>query len=115
MKAKNIKTKDFIDGTFLVKQGFIDWLPVIFLVLVLIIIYITNRYNIEKTAKEIDKLQVEIEYLQKKHSEQKGLYQKQTQMLELEKVLAEKGIKVSKEEQKQIILIPENNIKDKKK
>ena len=30
-------------------------------------------------------------------------------MLELEKILAEKGIKVSKQEQKQIILIPENS------
>ncbi len=115
MKKKNIKTKDFIDGNFLVKESFINWLPVIFLVLILIIVYITNRYNIEKTAKEIDRLEKEVEQLQKKHSEQKGQYQKQTQMLELEKILAEKGIKVSKQEQKQIILIPENNKTDKKK
>jgi membrane protein insertase Oxa1/YidC/SpoIIIJ len=113
MKKRNFKTKDFIDGAFLVNQTFIGWLPVIFVVLILIILYITNRYNIEKTAKEIDKLETEIGYLQKKHSEQKGLYQKQTQMLELEKILAEKGIKVSKEEQKQIILIPENSNKKK--
>lgn len=115
MKKKNIKTKDFIDGNFLVKKSFISWLPVIFLVLILIIVYITNRYNIEKTAKEIDRLEKKVEQLQKKHSEQKGQYQKQTQMLELEKILAEKGIKVSKQEQKQIILIPENNKTDKKK
>ncbi|MDD2529762.1 MAG: FtsL-like putative cell division protein [Bacteroidales bacterium] len=114
MKKKNIKTKDFIDGTFLVKQGFIGWLPFIFLLLLLIILYISNRYNIEKTAKQIDKLETEIGYLQKKHSEQKGLYQKQTQMLELEKVLTDKGIKVSKQEQKQIILIPDNSNKNKK-
>ena len=28
MKKRNVKTKDFIDGTFLVKQTFIGWLPV---------------------------------------------------------------------------------------
>lgn len=114
MTKPKIKAKSFIDGTFLVKQRFIGFLPLILLSVILIIIYITNRYNIEKTIKDIDKLQTEIEYLQKKHSEQKGAYQKQTQMLELEKILMERDIKVSREDQKQVILIQHAEKKKKK-
>lgn len=105
MKTNNFKAKSFIDGNFLLRKGFLAWLPIILIGVVLIIVYITNRYNIERTVREIDKLEKEVNYLQKKHSGQKGIYQKQTQMLELEKVLEEKGIKVSKQEQKQVILI----------
>ncbi|MFA6200912.1 MAG: FtsL-like putative cell division protein [Bacteroidales bacterium] len=113
MNKPKITVKNFIDGNFLLKKGFIGWLPVILFSVILILFYITNRYNIEKTVKEIDKLEKEVEYLQKKHSEQKGCYQKQTQMLELEKVLAQKGIKVSREDQKQVILIEKKEIENK--
>jgi len=113
MNKSKITVKNFIDGNFLLKKGFIGWLPVILFSVILILFYITNRYNIEKTVKEIDKLEKEVEYLQKKHSEQKGGYQKQTQMLELEKVLAQKGIKVSREDQKQVILIEKKEIENK--
>ncbi len=113
MNKPKITVKNFIDGNFLLKKGFIGWLPVILFSVILILFYITNRYNIEKTVKEIDKLEKEVEYLQKKHSEQKGGYQKQTQMLELEKVLAQKGIKVSREDQKQVILIEKKEIENK--
>lgn len=105
MKLPRIKVKELINGTFLLKKGFIGWLPVILFVVILVIFYISNRYNIEQTVKEIDKIEAEVEYLQKKHSEQKGVYQNQTQMLELEKVLLERGVKVSREDQKQVILI----------
>lgn len=105
MKKSNINAKSFIDGSFLVKRGFLGWLPVILISVVLIIFYITNRYHIEGTVKEIDRLEREVSYLQKKHANQKGKYQKLTQMLELEKALKDRGIKVSKEEQKQVILI----------
>ncbi|MCK9163625.1 MAG: FtsL-like putative cell division protein [Bacteroidales bacterium] len=105
MKKTNIKAKSLIDGSFLVRRGFLGWLPVILIGVVLIIIYITNRYNIEKTVREIDKLEVEVSNLQKKHAGQKGVYQKLTQMLELERALKDRGIKVSKQEQKQVILI----------
>lgn len=113
MNMSKLKAKSFIDGTFLLRKGFLGWLPVILISVVFIIIYITNRYNIEKTVKEIDKLETEVEYLQKKHSEQKGVYQKQTQMLELEKVLEERGIMVSKQEQKQVILVEHPTKEDK--
>ncbi|MDD2192591.1 MAG: FtsL-like putative cell division protein [Bacteroidales bacterium] len=115
MKKTNIKAKSFIDGSFLVRKGFLAWLPLILIGVVLIIIYITNRYNIEKTVREIDKLETEVSYLQKKHSGQKGVYQKLTQMLELEKVLKDRGIKVSKQEQKQVILIEKQEAKGDKK
>ena len=113
MNKPKITVKNFIDGNFLLRRGFIGWLPVILFSVILIIFYITNRYNIEKTVKEIDKLEKEVEYLQKKHSEQRGEYQKQTQMLELEKILAQKGIKVSREDQKQVILIEKKEIENK--
>jgi len=113
MNKPKITVKNFIDGNFLLRKGFIGWLPVILFSVILILFYITNRYNIEKTVKEIDKLEKEVEYLQKKHSEQKGDYQKQTQMLELEKVLAQKGIKVSREDQKQVILIEKKEAENK--
>jgi hypothetical protein len=113
MNKPKITVKNFIDGNFLLKKGFIGWLPVILFSVILIIFYITNRYNIEKTVKEIDKLEKEVEYLQKKHSEQRGGYQKQTQMLELEKVLSQKGIKVSREDQKQVILIEKKETENK--
>ncbi len=115
MKKPNIKAKSFIDGSFLVRKGFLGWFPLILIGVVLIIIYITNRYNIEKTVREIDKLETEVSYLQKKYAGQKGVYQKLTQMLELEKVLKDRGIKVSKEEQKQVILIEKNEDKAEKK
>lgn len=115
MKKPNIKAKSFIDGSFLVRKGFLGWLPLILIGVVLIIVYITNRYNIEKTVREIDKLETEVSYLQKKYAGQKGVYQKLTQMLELEKVLKDRGIKVSKEEQKQVILIEKNEDKAEKK
>ncbi|MBP6429159.1 MAG: hypothetical protein KA273_02045 [Bacteroidales bacterium] len=114
MKKPNIKAKSFIDGSFLVRKGFLGWLPLILIGVVLIIVYITNRYNIEKTVREIDKLETEVSYLQKKYAGQKGVYQKLTQMLELERVLKDRGIKVSKEEQKQVILIEKQEDKDKK-
>ena len=115
MKKPNIKAKSFIDGSFLVRKGFLGWLPLILIGVVLIIVYITNRYNIEKTVREIDNLETEVSYLQKKYAGQKGVYQKLTQMLELEKVLKDRGIKVSKEEQKQVILIEKNEDKAEKK
>ncbi|MFA7081658.1 MAG: FtsL-like putative cell division protein [Bacteroidales bacterium] len=115
MKKPNIKAKSFIDGSFLVRKGFLGWLPLILIGVFLIIVYITNRYNIEKTVREIDKLETEVSYLQKKYAGQKGSYQKLTQMLELERVLKDRGIKVSKEEQKQVILIEKNEDKAGKK
>lgn len=113
MNKPKITVKNFIDGNFLLKKGFIGWLPVILFSVILIIFYITNRYNIENTVKEIDRLETEVEYLQKKHSEQRGSYQKQTQMLELEKILSQKGIRVSREDQKQVILIEKKETENK--
>lgn len=91
-------------GGFLVKNSFISWLPAILFAVFLMVLYISNRYYMETTLKEMDRIEVEINAIQKKYSDQKGEYQKTTQMLELEKILEPKGIKIAKEKIKQTIL-----------
>ncbi|MDR0970918.1 MAG: hypothetical protein LBM25_00860 [Bacteroidales bacterium] len=105
MKLKHFSISNILNGKFLVGKRVLSLLPVIIVAVVLISIYINFRYSIERNIKEINKLEKEVEYLNKKHSEQKADYQKQTQMLELEKILIARGIKISKEEPKQVILI----------
>jgi|GEM_PF-1375042 hypothetical protein len=104
-----MKAKDIINGSFLVRKGFLSWVPFIFLAVVLIVIYISNRYSIEATVKEIDQLEQETDYLEKKSAEERGVYQKQTQMLQLEKQLEPQGVKVSREEKKQVILMDKSD------
>ncbi|MBP1630693.1 MAG: hypothetical protein H6Q15_1586 [Bacteroidetes bacterium] len=101
---KNFEFKNLLDGGFLVKKSFLSFLPAILLGVVLIVVYIGNRYYIETTLKKMDNMQLEINALQKKYSDQKGAYQKTTQMLEIDNKLQAQGVKVSKEKIKQTIL-----------
>ena len=98
------EVNSIIGGGFLVKGSLLSWMPVIIFSVLLIVLYISNRYYLETTLKEMDNLEVEINSLQKKYSDQKGEYQKATQMLELEKRLEPIGVKVAKERIKQTIL-----------
>ncbi|MFV0500201.1 MAG: FtsL-like putative cell division protein [Bacteroidales bacterium] len=98
------EVNSIIGGGFLVKGSFLSWMPAIIFSVLLIVLYISNRYYLETTLKEMDNLEIEINALQKKYSDQKGEYQKATQMLELEKRLKPIGVKVAKERIKQTIL-----------
>lgn len=98
------EVNSIIGGSFLVKGSFLSWMPAIIFSVLLIVLYISNRYYLETTLKEMDNLEIEINALQKKYSDQKGEYQKATQMLELEKRLEPIGVKVAKERIKQTIL-----------
>lgn len=98
------EVNSIIGGGFLVKGSFLSWMPAIIFSVLLIVLYISNRYYLETTLKEMDNLEIEINALQKKYSNQKGEYQKATQMLELEKRLEPIGVKVAKERIKQTIL-----------
>src|SRR5690554_2246192 len=98
------EVNSIIGGGFLVKGSFLSWMPAIIFSVQLIVLYISNRYYLETTLKEMDNLEIEINALQKKYSDQKGEYQKATQMLELEKRLEPIGVKVAKERIKQTIL-----------
>ncbi|MDD2287270.1 MAG: FtsL-like putative cell division protein [Bacteroidales bacterium] len=98
------EVNSIIGGGFLVKGSFLSWMPAIIFSVLLIVLYISNRYYLETTLKEMDNLEIEINALQKKYSDQKGEYQKATQMLELEKRLEPIGVKVAKERIKQTIL-----------
>lgn len=98
------EVNSIIGGGFLVKGSFLSWMPAIIFSVLLIVLYISNRYYLETTLKEMDNLEIEINALQKKYSDQKGEYQKATQMLELEKKLEPIGVKVAKERIKQTIL-----------
>lgn len=98
------EVNSIIGGGFLVKGSFLSWMPAIIFSVLLIVLYISNRYYLETTLKEMDNLEIEINSLQKKYSDQKGEYQKATQMLELEKRLEPIGVKVAKERIKQTIL-----------
>lgn len=98
------EVNSIIGGGFLVKGSFLSWMPAIIFSVLLIVLYISNRYYLETTLKEMDNLEIEINALQKKYSDQKGEYQNATQMLELEKRLEPIGVKVAKERIKQTIL-----------
>ncbi len=84
-------------GRFLVKDSFLSWVPAIVFACVLISVFIANRYYAETKLREMNNLEREIKVLQKKYIDQKGEYQKATQMLEIEKRLEAKEVKIAKD------------------
>ncbi|MBR1626364.1 MAG: hypothetical protein IJ681_04385 [Bacteroidales bacterium] len=99
----NVVTK-ILNGTFLQKITGKNLLFLSFCVL-LLVIYIGFRFTCEHTIRDINKLAAEITALQEKSLKTKTIYQNTISMQQLNERLAPRGIAISKEEVKDIIII----------
>ncbi len=97
--------KKFIQGDLLLGRWLVSNIRLVLLVVVLILLYITNRYKIEGTVKSINACSKEIEQLHQRHTKIKTTYQNSSMMLVLAKKLEPIGIGVSKEPIKEVIFI----------
>lgn len=68
-------------------------------------IYISFRFVCEHTIRDINKLDMEIKNLQEKSLQVKSLYQNTISMQQLNERLSIRGVGISKEEVKDIIII----------
>ena len=63
-EMKGFSLKGFIDGSFLTLQAVTKQLPFILFLTLLAVIYIANRYKMEKTVRIINSLKEEVKNLQ---------------------------------------------------
>ena len=73
--------------------------------ILLCLLYITNRYGIETTVKDIESCSKEIKNLNLEHVEMKKKYQQATMMRVVAEKLSPIGVDISKEPIKEVIFI----------
>lgn len=103
-----MKIKEIVGGEVLLGPWFRKNIFLFFIIAILTILYIANRYNIEGKVRAIEKTNQEIKELEMKRTGIKTQYQKSSMMMELEKTLTPIGVGVSREPIKKVILITDN-------
>lgn len=102
-----MKIREIIQGKFLLKGWLTSNLLLFVLVAFLCIIYISNRYNIEITVKDIEACSHEIKMLTVEHTKLRTEYQNSIMMHKLAEKLQPLGVDISREPIKEVIFIAE--------
>ncbi|MBR1769652.1 MAG: hypothetical protein IJ748_04260 [Bacteroidales bacterium] len=79
-------------------------IPFILYIVLLLIFYISSRYNVERTVKDISELSKDISELQKHYQQVKTNFQRTTQMTYIDSKLESTGVGISKEPIMDIII-----------
>ncbi|MBQ9255066.1 MAG: hypothetical protein IJ180_09875 [Bacteroidales bacterium] len=100
-------------GGNIIQKWFGKYIGFIFFVVLLLVLLITLRYNIEGEVREINKLSKEINELQKRSLKVKTTYQTTTQMTYINSRLESTGIAISTEPIKDIIVYDDKTEQEK--
>lgn len=93
--GKNLRLQNILDGTILTRDNSIKFLPFLFYLSFLAILYIGNIYYAEKTVREIEKTKSELKELRYKFIAAKAELMFQSKQSEVAKNLEANGIKES--------------------
>ncbi len=96
---------EIIQGKLLLGKWLVSNVILYMLIVVLLLLYITNRYGIEKTVKNIESCSKEIKALNLEHIKMKTRYQNSAMMHVIAEKLEPTGVDISKEPIKEVIFI----------
>lgn len=95
---------NILGGTFLSRESAFKWLPFIFFLAFLAVLYITNIYISEKKKRKIEDVHSEIKELRYEAISTKSKLMYLSNPSQVAKKLAEKGIKESRVPPKKLII-----------
>ncbi|MDL2314848.1 hypothetical protein LJC16_01145 [Bacteroidales bacterium OttesenSCG-928-C19] len=96
--------RSWFDGTILTRKFILKSIPMFFLIFILGITFIANRYVIEKTSLDISKMKNRIDELQMRHTQVNGEYMRSQKITEIARKLDTLGIKESTSQPKKIVI-----------
>ena len=97
--------RDILQGRLLLGSWLHSNILLCLWIVFLSLLYITNRYGIETTVKDIESCSKEIKNLNLEHVEMKKKYQQATMMRVVAEKLSPIGVDISKEPIKEVIFI----------
>ena len=99
-----VNIRSWFDGTILTKKFVTKMIPMFFLIFFLGMIFIANRYVIEKTSLEITRMKSRIDELQMRATQLNGEYMRAQKITEIAGKLDTLGIRESTSQPKKIVI-----------
>lgn len=96
--------RSLFDGSILTKKFIIKSIPLFILIFFLGMVFIANRYVIERTSLEISNMKSQLDELQMRHTQVNGEYMRAQKITEIAKKLDTLGIKESTSQPKKIVI-----------
>lgn len=93
-----------LDGTFLTKENFMKFLPFVFFLTGLAIVYIANSYYSERTIRDIQNINTELKELRSEFITTKSELMFRSKQSEVANSVADLGIEESRMPPKKIII-----------